>query len=153
MAPDAHPLSHDRIANLIAMPRGESPVISLYLRGWGAQPERRAVLKNLLREGEAQVEADTGWDDGRKKIARTLLERLRGGAEAIVGRFPAHGRGAHALFVGEEWLEHVALPIDVRDRLIVDRSPYASPLSSLIDQYERYGVILADSRKARLFEV
>lgn len=153
MAPDAHMLTQDRIATLIAMPRGESPVVSLYLRGWGSTPERRAVLKNLVREGEAQIEADTGWDEARKKIARTLLERARGAAEAIVGRLPAQGRGAAALFFGEEWAEHITLPLDLRDRVVIDRSPYASPLSSLIDQYERYGVILADSRKARLFEV
>lgn len=146
-------LTQDRIAQLIATPRGEAPYISLYLKGWGPQAERRAVLKNLIREGEAQIEADTGWDDGRKKAARALLERARAEAEAVVEAMPTQGRGALAVFSGDGAVESITLPLDLRDRIVVDRSPYASPLSSLIDQYERYGVILADSRRARLFEV
>lgn len=146
-------LTQDRIAQLIATPRGEAPYVSLYLKGWGPQSERRTVLKNLIREGEAQIEADTGWDDARKKAARQLLERVREAAEEGVERMPAQGRGALAVFAGDGDVQTVTLPLDLRDRIVVDRSPYASPLSSLIDQYERYGVILADSRRARLFEV
>lgn len=146
-------LNQDRITQLIAMPRGEAPYVSLYLKGWGPQNERRAVLKNLLREGEAQIEADTGWNDDRKKVARQLLERARQEAEGRVERMPMQGRGALAVFVGNDDAEAISLPLDMRDRIVIDRSPYASPLSSLIDQYERYGVILADARRARLFEV
>lgn len=153
MADGRELLTQDRIAQLIAMPRGETPYITLYIKGWGAHAERRAVLKNLIREGEAQIEADTGWDDGRKKAARQQLERARATAEGLVERMPPHGRGAHAIFVGDGIQETISLPLDLRDRVVVDRSPYASPLSSLIDQYERYGVIQVDSRKARIFEV
>lgn len=153
MADGRELLTQDRIAQLIAMPRGETPYVTLYVKGWGAHAERRAVLKNLIREGEAQIDADTGWDEGRKKVARQQLERARETAEALVGLMPPHGRGAHAIFVGDGMQETISLPLDLRDRVVVDRSPYASPLSSLIDQYERYGVIQADSRKARIFEV
>jgi peptide chain release factor subunit 1 len=153
MASEPRPLTPDRIASLAAMPRTEAPVVSLYLKGWGPHPERRAVLKNLIREGDAQIESDTGWNDARKKEARQRLERARAIAEGIVERMPAHGRGASAIFVGGGFVEEVALPIDARDRIVIDRSPYASPLSSLIDQYERYGVILVDRQHARIFEV
>jgi len=153
MADGRELLTQDRIAQLIAMPRGETPYVSLYLKGWGPHAERRAVLKNLIREGEAQIEADTGWDDARKKVARQQLERARVAADGLVELMPPHGRGAHTIFVGDGLQETISLPLDLRDRVVVDRSPYASPLSSLIDQYERYGVILADQRRARLFEV
>lgn len=148
-------LDQDRIAKLIAMPRGEEPYVTLYLKGWGPLVDRRATVKNLVREGEAQIDADTGWDDGRKKAARALLDRVRAAAEDLVGRMPAQGRGAFGLFLGAGGaeVETIALPLDLRDRVIVDRSPYASPLSSLIDQFERYGVVLADHRRARVFEV
>jgi peptide chain release factor subunit 1 len=148
-------LDQDRIAQLIAMPRGEEPYVSLYLKGWGPLADRRATLKNLVREGEAQIEADTGWSDARKKAARSLLDRLRVEAEQLVGRMPAQGRGAFALFCGEASpkAEVIPLPLDLRDRVVVDRSPYASPLSSLIDQFERYGVVIADSRHGKIFEV
>lgn len=148
-------VDQDRIARLIATPRGEDPYVTLYLKGWGPLADRRATLKNLVREGEAQIDVDTGWDDARKKAARTLLDRVRVTAEELVSRMPAQGRGAFALFCGGPAgeVETITLPLDLRDRVILDRSPYASPLSSLIDQFERYGVILADQKRARLFEV
>lgn len=147
------PLDHDRIAALIAAPRGEDPVVSLYLRAWGPLAERKATLKNLIREGEAQIEADTGWDDERKKQARALLEGLRARGEGLLQGVPAQGRGAWALFAGRRGTEEISLPLDIRERIVVERSPYASPLSSLIDQWERYGVILCDAKRARLCEV
>ena len=146
-------VTQDRIAALIAAPRGEDPVVSLFLRSWGQLNERKATLKNLLREGEAQVEADTGWDDERKKQARALLERLRERCEVLLEGVSPQGRGAWALFASRERTEELPLPLDLRERIVVDRSPYASPLSSLIDQYERYGVILCDAKRARLCEV
>lgn len=147
-------VDQDLIARLIATPRDEEPYVTLYLKGWGPLADRRATLKNLVREGDAQIEVDTGWDDARKKTARALLDRVRAAAEELVGRMPAQGRGAYALFCGGAGaVETIAVPLDMRDRVILDRSPYASPLSSLIDQFERYGVILADQKRARLFEV
>ncbi|RMG08504.1 MAG: hypothetical protein D6731_21880 [Planctomycetota bacterium] len=143
-------LNQDVIAQLIARPRGEDPVVSLYVSTNAS--DWRAALKSLVKEGEAQIEADTGWDEARKKTARRLLalaretaeERLQGGARQ---------RRSYAIFVDPAGVEVVELPLTVRERVVVDRSPYASPLSSLIDQYERYGVVFCDSKKARLFDV
>lgn len=146
-------LDQDRIAQLIAAPRGEDPVISLYLQAWGSLGDRKATLKNMIKAGEEAIDADTGWDESRKKEARGLLEGLKGQAEKLLEGAPSQGRGAHALFVRSSGTEHLALPVDVRERIVVDRSPYASPLSSLIDQYERYGVIVCGQKTATLFEV
>jgi len=144
-------LDQDRIAQLIAAPRGEDPVISLYLKSWGPNP--KATLKNLIREGEEAIEADTGWDAGRKKEARGLLDGIRQQAEGLLEGASTQGRGSHALFARSGGGDQLSLPVDLRERIVVDRSPYASPLSSVIDQYERYGVIICDHKKATLFEV
>ena len=146
-------LDQDVISGLIARPRGEDPVVTLYLKSWGGLAERKAGLKNLLREGDGAIEEDTGWDAERKKLARGLLESLRQRADTLLQNAPSKGRGSHALFAGVGWEQTLTVPVDIRDRVVVDRSPYASPLSSLIDQYERYGVILCDAKKARLFGV
>jgi len=145
-------LNHDKIATLLAVRGGEDPVISLYVRAWGDVAERRATLKNLTREADEVIEADTGWDSERKKEARGLLEQVRQRAEALLSRPPAQGRGSHALFAHSGGNEVISLPIDLHDRLVVDRSPYVSPLSSVLDQYERYGVILCDEKRAIIFE-
>jgi len=146
-------LDQDRIAQLIATPRGEDPVVTLYLQAWGPAGARKVSLKNLVKEAEGAIEGDTGWDADRKKQARKLLDDLRARAEQELAHCPNQGRGAIAMFMRADGLETIRLPIDVRERIVVDRTPYASPLSSLIDQYERYGVILCDQKRARLFEV
>jgi peptide chain release factor subunit 1 len=141
-------LDQDLITQLISRARGEEPVVSLYMKSTGG--DRKATLKNLLKAGEDAVEADTGWDAERKKRARKLLEAIRAEAESqLTGR----ASGSFALFADAEETHVVRLPLEVRDRVVVDRSPYASPLSSLIDQYERYGVILCDQKRARMFDV
>jgi len=145
-------LDQDLITRLIARPRGEEPVISLYMKLGGG--DRKTILKNLVRQGEAAADADTGWDEERKKVAKALLDQARELAEERLEDAPSQvGRGSFALFVDQEQTHVISLPLDVRDRVVVDRSPYASPLSSLIDQYERYGVILCDQKRARLFDV
>lgn len=145
-------LDQDLITRLISRPRGEEPVVSLYMRTAGT--DRKTTLKNLVRAGEKAIGADTGWDAGRKKAAHGVLNALRGKAEQLLGAAPDHqGRGSIALFADADNVEILQLPLDVRDRLVVDRSPYSSPLASLVDQYERYGVVLCDQKRARLFDV
>lgn len=145
-------LDQDLIAQLITRPRAEDPVLSLYLKSWGPAAERKAVLKNLIRDGESAIEDDTGWNAERKKAARGLLEKLKARGEELLAETSTQGRGSFALFAEPGELKTLKLPVDLRDRIVVDRSPYASPLSSLIDQYERYCVVLCDQRRARLFE-
>jgi peptide chain release factor subunit 1 len=144
-------LDQDLITRLISRPRVEEPVLSLYMKATGS--DRKATLKNLLRDGEKGIEADTGWDAEHKKAAHGILDALRAKAEALMASAPTKGRGSIALFADAVGVEALSLPLDVRDRIVVDRSPYSSPLSSLIDQYERYGVVICDQKHARLFDV
>jgi peptide chain release factor subunit 1 len=146
-------LDQDRIAQLIAGSRvGEDPALSLYLRSWGSAGDRSATLKNLVKEAEAAIEGDTGWDDERKKEARALLEDLHRDAAELLSGAPTQGRGSWAMFYGHGKQELLTLPLDVPERVVIDRTFYASPLSSLIDQYERYQVLMCDQKKAKLFE-
>ena len=55
-------LDQDRIAQLIAAPRGEDPVISLYLQAWGSLGDRKATLKNMIKAGEEAIDCHRGGD-------------------------------------------------------------------------------------------
>ena len=48
-------LDQDLITRLIARPRGEEPYVTLYLKSWGSAAERKAVLKNLIQEGDSAM--------------------------------------------------------------------------------------------------
>lgn len=45
------------------------------------------------------------------------------------------------------------LNVDIKDDLIIDKTPYTTPLFDLLDNYQKYGVVVVDKRTARVFLV
>ncbi|WP_028845434.1 hypothetical protein [Thermodesulfovibrio thiophilus] len=45
------------------------------------------------------------------------------------------------------------LNVELNDDLVIDRTPYTSPLFDLLDNYQKYGVLLVDKKTARVFLV
>jgi peptide chain release factor subunit 1 len=45
------------------------------------------------------------------------------------------------------------LNVEVNDNLIIDKTPFTSPLFDLLDNYQKYGLLLVDKRAARVFQV
>lgn len=45
------------------------------------------------------------------------------------------------------------LNIELKEELIIDKTPYTSPLFDLLDNYQKYGILLVDKRSARVFLV
>lgn len=50
------------------------------------------------------------------------------------------------------WIRY-DLNVELKDNLIVDKTPFTSPLFDLLDNYQKYGVLLVDKRTARVFQV
>jgi len=45
------------------------------------------------------------------------------------------------------------LNAELNDDLVIDKTPYTSPLFDLLDNYQKYGVLLVDKKTARVFLV
>jgi len=125
------------------------PIVSVYL-GLGPELDQpRAITTRLkalvhpLREGG---EAAAGDD----------LRHLRQDLDAVVAmadRVSAdRGRGT-ALFVcsAAGLAEHVSLPAPVRDRAIVDTTPYLGPLEAMLAHFGRYCAVVIDRRLASIY--
>ena len=50
------------------------------------------------------------------------------------------------------WKEY-SLNVPVKNELIVDKTPYAKPLMDILDNYQKYVVLLVDKESARIFAV
>lgn len=50
------------------------------------------------------------------------------------------------------WKEY-NLGVPVRNEIIVNKTPYTKPLMDILDNYQRYGVLLVDKESARIFVV
>jgi peptide chain release factor subunit 1 len=141
---------HDRLAELLAAPlSSEEPVVSLYV-ALGPSSERKLVLKNLMKQGEDAIKRDTGFDDERRKHATAALHRAVDSAEEALGR--GQSRGTFVAFAWQDRSETFRVPIVLRDRIVVERIPYTSPLQVLLQQYERFGVVICDHKRGRIFD-
>lgn len=55
--------------------------------------------------------------------------------------------------VKKEFWQRYDLNIEIKDELIIDKTPYTNPLFDLLDNYQKYGILLVDKRSARVFLV
>jgi peptide chain release factor subunit 1 len=128
------------------------PVISLYLDVRPEERQRdkvRAKLKHLIDEAR-HLPATTSTEE-RRRAFQQEVERLMAWFET---EYDDTGRGL-AIFTAQEhglW-RSFRLPVPTRDRLMIADRPYLRPLLTLIDEFERYMILLVDKQTARLFVV
>jgi len=142
-------LDRSTVERLRSADTAGQPVVSVYL---GLGPDRdqlRSITTRLkalthpLREGPAGPTGETAGS-------------LRQDLEAVVAmadRVSAdQGRGA-ALFVCSSagLAEHVSLPAPVRDRAVVDTTPYLGPLEAMLAHFRRYCAVVVDRRTASIY--
>jgi peptide subunit release factor 1 (eRF1) len=142
-----HLLTPGEIRALTAMESPDVPIVSLYLDlGPAARQDRKwaTVLKTLARDATAAS------PDAR--AARHVTQEV-GRIEAMLDqRVRDLGRGL-ALFTAESlglWHE-VALPLALPNRLRVGSRAYLRPLFRVMDEHDRFLIVLVDDQRARIF--
>lgn len=131
-------LSQVDIQQAVEFEDHDYPVLSVYLN---VDPQQRSVesyrlaLRNLLNKAD--------------KAAKTDVERIQNYVEMGYNR---QGRSL-VLFscaAADFWWAH-SLQAPMADKAFVSYRPYIRPLATLLDTYERYGVIHVDQEGARLY--
>ena len=128
---------------------GKLPVTSMYV---GLQPDRRALrslpaqVSSLLHQIRPMAK-DHSLDRDVRLSVRADIERIE--AETTSEREPL-GR-AFAIFScsGRDFFEKVELPRPVRDRIVVDATPWVRPMLAVLDEYHRVCVLAVDKKSAR----
>jgi peptide subunit release factor 1 (eRF1) len=140
-------LTPERIAELEAFDGGGERVLSVYL---DLDPRRqprhayRVVLDDLAKEIRSRL-------DRKERLAfEADVTRVQ---EWLDGNVP-QGKGV-ALFSSapRQFFQAHWLPVRVRDHLAWDLAPDVAPLLEVVDEYERYAVVLVEQNRARLFTV
>jgi peptide chain release factor subunit 1 len=126
-----------------------SPVLSVYLdidQSKSANLNRRfeAALKSLLDSLEA------GLSQERREHFQSDAEPIR----QYVARLEPRAKGV-ILFSdrSEDFFWTRGIQVELRSRARWDDAPYLTPLLEIVDEHERYGVVLLDKESARLFTV
>lgn len=143
-------ISRRDIEALVERPAGGGPVLSVYLdvdqsRSANLNRGFETNLRNMLRAVEEQVGDRRQRDELAKDAARVL--RFAAGYRPAGRSLAMFCDDSEGLF--RSWEVRAALVNDARWR----DTPYVRPLLEALDEYERFGVLLADRSQARLFTV
>jgi peptide subunit release factor 1 (eRF1) len=140
-------LTHDAVRELASFKGGDAPVVSLYLdvdgRRYPRSHDYEIQLDHLLRAATAANAANGG---AAKEDLRLIESYVKAGVDRSKTRglaiFSAAGAGLWRV---------IALPVPVRNHVTVNQSPQVRPLEALLDEHERFGVLLVDRQRTRLF--
>lgn len=128
------------------------PVTSLYARvpaGPGGHEDLQARVSSLLDQVRPLAKDGTAGREERLSVRADI---------AAIKNALAAGRprpGALAVFAcsGRGFYEEVALPRLVRDRVMVDATPWVRPLLAALDELHRACVVVLDRASACVWEV
>lgn len=127
--------------------RGQrAPVTSCYLDVDGKRLRRQQDVEQeldvLLRRVRTKGNSKTSVHDDFHRISNYV----RGGFDRSgVRGLAIFACSAHALW------EVVPLPVPVRSQVVVNSQPAVGQLKSVMEEYDAFGVLLVDRKRARLF--
>jgi len=138
-------LTKDRVRELAAFDPGTHPVVSCYLDVDGSRRHRHA---DLVAAFDQQVRGVLARGPVAKEV-EVDFERIRMWLKGL-DRKGVRGAAAFVCF-GRSWFETLTLPVRLTDQLVVNKHPAVFQLEATLDEYDRFGVLLADRQQARMF--
>lgn len=136
-------LSQDVVRSLASFKGGDDPVVSLYLDVDG----RRYVRP---KDYELRLDALVRQASERHPSAVADLRRVEAHVKAGIDRSRTRGIALFSCAGGGLW-QVVELPVPVRNAVVVNTTPHIRQLEAVLDENERFGVLLADKQRARMF--
>jgi peptide chain release factor subunit 1 len=129
-------------------PASGSAVLSVYLdvdqsKASNFKRKYQDALKDMLRSIEARLDGGQPRFAADAAFAQDHVSALKPSGKSLI------------LFVdaAEKFFWSRELQVPVRNTVRWAERPYVKPLLALIDDYERYGVVLVDKERGRLFTV
>lgn len=147
-------ITHQEVNLLVNYTAREGVAISFYLNTDGAERnkaiwniETKDLIKNARKELEG-LDISRRYSDAADNSLRRIQDFIS--AENFAPRYKSIAIFANAV---ENFYQIYHLPVAVKSNLVLDIDFYVRPLLALLEEHYRIGVVLVDSRQARLFEV
>ena len=140
-------IQRSELQKLAQYDSGGRPVVSLYLN---VTPPRNftSEIRSLIHRKKEQLRS-AGVPERLLRQADGSLKRV---ADRVHGITSLEGTRLLVIFAGPDGLfQEYRLPVALPSRLYVEPHPYVRPLTLLLDEFDRYCVLVVDGRKARLF--
>jgi peptide chain release factor subunit 1 len=142
------PINESRIRDLAGFKGEDAPVTSLYLDVDGRR-RIRAKDVELAMDRMIRPLRERQHQDGPASV-RADLDRIEEHVRGGIDRSHVRGLAIFSCSAHGFW-EVVELAVPVRDRLVVNHTPYVRELEAVVARHERFAVLLVDRQRARLF--
>jgi peptide chain release factor subunit 1 len=138
-------LTESDVRELAAYKGEDAPVTSVYLDVDGSRHVRRKDLLHELDQLLRSVHKEHAGTPSVLKDLKRIEDHVRGGLDR------SHVRGL-AMFScsAHGFWKLVELPVPVRSQVVVNHTPAVRQLETILDEYERFGVLLADKQRSRM---
>lgn len=138
-------ITEDDIRSLASFKGEDAPVTSVYLDVDGG---RHVRFQDVVRSAEAMLREALQKHQHPSVAADVarVQDLVRGGLD----RSKTRGLAVFSCSAHDFW-HVVELPVSVRDQVVVNHSPSVRQLETVVDEYERFGLLLADKQRARMF--
>jgi peptide chain release factor subunit 1 len=141
-------LSRSELKEIASMEKKDGYFVSLYLNVdpmFNKKGDYMVHLKNMLKNAVESL------DKGIYKKVKEDLGKIDNYVLTNKRMFKK-GLALISSSANSFWKEyHLGIP--VKNELIVDKAPYTKPLMDVLDNYQRYAVLLVDKESARIFVI
>ena len=139
--------TQETVRELAGFKGTDAPVTSCYLdvdgRRYVRHEDYELRLDAMLKEARERA---NGSGPSIGEDLKRIADHVRGGVDrSRVRGLAMFSCAAHGLWQTFE------LPVAVRNQVVVNHTPHVRQLESVLDEYERFGVLLADRQRARMF--
>lgn len=139
-------ITEDEIRQLAGVRTTKAPVTTCYLDVDGARFIRH---QDVVRELERVVRPARQRVNGDESVIADL-ERIEAYVRGGFDRSRTRGLAIFSCFAEEYW-HIVELPVPVRSQVVVNPTPTVRQLEVVVDQHERFGLLLVDRQRVRMF--
>jgi Bacterial archaeo-eukaryotic release factor family 10 len=138
------------IDRILRLDRDGLPVVSLYVAvdPDGSTHTRVNSLLDQIRP--LAKDQDHALEHDARLSIRGDLERI---IEASTEERWKQGTTAVFSCSGRDFFEEVSLPRTVRDRIVVDTTPWVRPMLAILDEYHRMCVVVVDEASAAVWQL
>jgi len=137
-------VTEDAVRALAAFKGKRAPVVSIYLNVDGRRYPRRqdyeAAFDRLVRGRSAQGDPSVDID----------MHRVEAHVRAGFDRSHVRGLAMFACSAHDFW-EVLELAVPVRNQVVLNHTPHVRQLEAIIHSHERFGVLVVDRQRARMF--
>lgn len=141
-------ITEQAIRELAGFRGSDAPVTSCYLdvdgRRYVRHQDYEQQLDRLLREAKGRANGEL-----RGSLAEDL-ERIEGFVKAGFDRSRVRGLALFSCSAAG-FFRSISLPVPVLNRLVVNQTPAVRQLEQIVATNQRFGVLVADRQRARMF--